>query len=154
MEDEYEWRCSMATPVVPLLPPPRSTRLPIPTTRPPISLLVQAQLLADEVDQLHNYACPASDVVMVEPEGALLPSSTCHSRMAPRQWLYTRFKSRLICLLAGSYRWGLPSIPSGPLDLGTGDLSGSMWSNDFTAYPPAAVPRRNPSRPSISSRPH
>jgi hypothetical protein len=43
--------------------------------------------------------------------------------------------------LAGTSQWELPSIPSGALDMGdsVADLSGSMWSDDSTAYPPASL---------------
>jgi hypothetical protein len=90
---------------------------------------------------------PASDFVMVEPEEeAPLPSPTLHSRVPSHQW--SVHLPQESSDLAGSGQWELPSIPSGSFDLGTGDLSGSMWSEDSTAYPPAV-----PGRPAISTPP-
>jgi len=84
---------------------------------------------------------------MVEPEEAPLPSpSRVHSRVPSHQW--SVHPPQESSDLAGSSQWELPSIPSGSLDLGTGELSGSMWSEDSTAYPPAV-----PSRSSISTPP-
>ncbi len=156
LEDEYddggvEEETHVAAPPPP--PPPRSTRPPVPTARPPVPLALQpgrsgsistiTQIPRPPVRQ------PASDFVMVEPEEAPLPSPVRHSRTPSYQWSAApppqpQESSDLI----GGGQWELPSIPSGSLDLGnsviTGDLSGSMWSEDSTAYPP---------RPSISTPP-
>ena len=151
LEDEYDnGGVEGETPVVPPPPPPRSTRPPIPTTRPPIpSSLLPGR--SGSISTITPVPRPpvrqsATDFVMVEPEEAPLPSPTPHSRVPSHQWsVYLPQESSE---LAGSGQWELPSIPSGSLDIGTGDLSGSMWSEDSTAYPPAV-----PSRPSISTPP-
>ena len=154
LEDEYgNGGVEAETPVVPPPPPPRSTRPPIPTTRPP----VPQSLLPGRSGSSITITPPgvprpparqtASDFVMVEPEEeAPLPSPTRHSRVPSHQW--SVHPPQESSELAGSSQWELPSIPSGSLDLGTGDLSGSMWSEDSTAYPPPV-----PSRSSISTPP-
>jgi myosin tail region-interacting protein MTI1 len=156
MEDEYDdggvEEETHVTPPPP--PPPRSTRPPVPTARPPIPLALQPGRSGSistimPVPRPPVLRQPASDFVMVEPEEAPLPSPVRHSRTPSYQWSpapppQPQESSDLI----GGGQWELPSIPSGSLDLGnsviTGDLSGSMWSEDSTAYPP---------RPSISTPP-
>ena len=155
LKDEYgNGGVEGETPMVPPPPPPRSTRPtrpPIPVTRPPIplSLLPGRSGSISTITPVPRpeFRQTASDFVMVDPEEAPLPSPTRHSRVPSHQWSVhaPQESSDLI----GSGQWELPSIPSGSLDLGTGDLSGSMWSEDSTAYPPPAVP----SRPSISTPP-
>ena len=151
LEDEYDSAgVEGETPVVPPPPPPRSTRPPIPTTRPPVPPSLQPGR-SGSIGTIMPVPRPpvrqsVSDFVMVEPEEAPLPLPTLHSRVPSRQWpLHPPQESSD---LSGSGQWELPSIPSGSLDLGTGDLSGSMWSEDLMAYPPAV-----PSRPSISTPP-
>ncbi len=147
LEDEYGDRSvEEETPVVRPPPPPRSTRPPIPTTRPPIP----PSLLPGRSGSFGTITPPprppvrqsVSEFTMVEPEEAPLPSPTRHSRAPSHQWsVHPQQESSD---LTGSGQWELPSIPSGSLDLGNsvigGDLSGSMWSEDSTAYPPAARP--------------
>ena len=139
------------TPVVPPPPPPRSTRPPVPTTRPPVplSLLPGRSGSSTTITPIPRPLArqPVSDFVMVEPEEPPLPLPTLHSRAPSHQW--SIHPPRESSDLASSGQWELPSIPSGSLDLGTGDLSGSMWSEDPTAYPAPAVP----SRPSMSTPP-
>ena len=152
LEDEYDnGGVEGETPVVPPPPPPRSTRPPVPTTRPPVP---SSLLPGRSGSSLTITPAPrppvrqsASDFVIVEPEEAPLPSPTrVHSRMPSHQW--SVHPPQETSDLASSSQWELPSIPSGSLDLGTGDLSGSMWSEDSTAYPPAV-----PNRSSISTPP-
>jgi hypothetical protein len=155
LEDEYgNGGVEGETPVVlPPPPPPRSTRPPVPNTRPPVpsSLLPGRSGSSITITPVPRPPVrqSASDFVMVEPEEAPLPSpSRVHSRVPSHQW--SVHPPQESSDLAGSSQWELPSIPSGSLDLGTGELSGSMWSEDSTAYPPAV-----PSRSSISTpRPH
>jgi myosin tail region-interacting protein MTI1 len=148
LEDEYDnGGVEGETPVVPPPPPPRSTRPPIPTTRPPIPPSLQPGRSGSN-STITPVPRPlvrqsASDFVIVDPEEAPLPPPTLHSRVPSHQW--SVHLSQESSDLAGSSQWELPSIPSGSLDLGTGDLS---WSEDSTAYPPAV-----PSRSSISTPP-
>ena len=154
LEDEYieydDRVIEGETPVVPPPPPPRSTRPPVPTTRPPIpqSLLPgrSGSITTIMPTPRPPVRQPPSDFVIVDPdEEAPLPSPT-RSRVPSHQW--SVHPPQESSDLSGSGQWELPSIPSGSLDLGSGDLSGSLWSEDSTAYPPAV-----PSRPSISTPP-
>jgi hypothetical protein len=156
LEDEYdgegvEERIEAPSPPPP--PPPRSTRPPIPPARPsiPMSLLPgrSGSFSTITPGSRPPVRHSVSDFVMVEPEEAPLPSPSRYSRVPSAQW--SAPPPLESSDLAGSGQWELPSIPSGSLDLGnnviTGDLSGSMWSEDSTAYPPATQPSVSQSPP-------
>jgi myosin tail region-interacting protein MTI1 len=148
LEDEYDGEVVEEERVEapsPPPPPPRSTRPPVPPARPsiPIALLPgrSGSFSTITPGPRPPVRHSVSEFVMVEPEGAPLPSSSRYSRVPSAQWSAPPPPLESSDL-AGSGQWELPSIPSGSFDLGnnviTGDLSGSMWSEDSTAYPPAA----------------
>ncbi|KAI0278457.1 hypothetical protein BC826DRAFT_1113370 [Russula brevipes] len=141
-------------------PPPRSTRPPVPVARPAAPKLNTGTKAvrrtathtgrSGSFDTITSIPRPpprqaTSDFVMVEAEEAQpappprpprgpppvpMPVPVWSSHLPPES-----------SDLAGTGQWELPSIPSGGLDLGhsIADLSGSMWSDDSTAYPPASL---------------
>ena len=147
LEDEYdgegveEKRVEAPSPPP---PPPRSTRPPIPSARPTIPTALLPGRSGSFATITPGPRPPVrhsvSEFVMVEPAEAPLPSPSRYSRVPSAQW--SAPPPLESSDLAGSGQWELPSIPSGSFDLGnnviTSDLSGSMWSEDSTAYPPAA----------------
>ena len=158
LEDEYDEGVEeelLRTPSPPPPPPPRSTRPPVPSSRPipaiPLSLVPGRSGSFSTITPAGRPPArqSVSDFVMVEPEEAPLPSPVRHSHAPVPQW--STPPPQESSDLAASGQWELPSIPSGSLDMGnsviTGDLSGSMWSEDSTAYPPAAQPLVSQSPP-------
>jgi myosin tail region-interacting protein MTI1 len=163
LEDEYDVEDveeEEQTPQLPPLPPPpRATRPPIPLARPPVP--PTGRRLSTEVPSTpsprsgsfdtvtsvprHATRQSASDFVMVEAEEAQtsLPARPLRGPPPPRS---APPAPQLLDPAGGSStsQWELPSIPSGSLDFSdsggaASDLSASMWSEDSTAYPPAAA---------------
>ena len=159
LEDEYDEGVEeeqLRTSSPPPPPPPRSTRPPVPSSRPAIPAIPLSLLpgRSGSFSTITPGARPpvrqsVSDFVMVEPEEAPLPSPVRYSHAPVPQW--STPPPQESSDLAGSGQWELPSIPSGSFDLGnsviTGDLSGSMWSEDSTAYPAVAQPLVSQSPP-------
>ncbi len=134
-------------------PPPRSTRPPIPSARPPpvppTGRRPSTEIVpstppprSGSVDTLTSIPRPpvrqaTSDFVMIEAEDAQ-PAQPARRGPPPR----SAPPAPELSEPASTGQWELPSIPSGSLDFGdsgaTSDLSASMWSEDSTAYPPAA----------------
>jgi hypothetical protein len=135
-EEEEPLRLSPPPP-----PPPRSTRPPIPSARPP-PVPSAPPPRSGSSDTLTSIPRPpvrqaTSDFVMVEAEDAQ-PAPPVRRGPPPRSAPPVPEFSEP----ASTGQWELPSIPTALLDFGdsgaTSDLSASMWSEDSTAYPPAA----------------
>jgi len=132
-------------------PPPRSTRPPIPSARPP-PVPTSPPPRSGSVDTLTSIPRPpvrqgASDFVMIEADEA---QAAPPARRGPPPRTVPDLSESV-----GTGQWELPSIPSSSLDFGdsgaTSDLSASMWSEDSTAYPPAA-PRVTAPPPAVPPR--
>jgi myosin tail region-interacting protein MTI1 len=150
-EDEYGYVGVDGETPVTVVPPPPPRPL-IPTTHPPIQPSRLPGRGGSSGTITHVPRPPvrqySSDFVMVEPEEAPLPSLTLHSHSLVPSHQRSVHPPQESSGPAGRGQRELPSISSGLPDLGTGELSGSMWSKGSTAYPPAV-----PSRLSISTPP-
>ncbi|KAI9452450.1 hypothetical protein F5148DRAFT_1236118 [Russula earlei] len=148
---------------------PRSTRPPVPSARPPVPPTGRNPSIetppvgarSGSFDTITSVPrAPAhqatSDFVMVEAEEAHFAPTAWPSR-GPPPTLWTVPPPLESSDLGATGHWELPSIPSGSLDLGdsglASDLSGSMWSEDSTAYPPAAQPSAASSSPPPTGAP-